>query len=203
MRFKNRQTLDKYWLQELEVKRISNRMDVFVKYCENKKVLHFGCTDFPIFNPENNLHLQLANYCSELHGFDIDIDGLTKMKSFHNSLYYSKFEEIEHESYDTVLVPETIEHVNNVQLFLEKIEGINAKHFIITAPNCFNRFFEHGYSSKTGNWIEGIHPDHNCWYSPYTLKNTIKKFTRLKVLELYLSNNDLMVICVCKKNDNE
>jgi hypothetical protein len=27
-------------------------------------------------------------------------------------------------------------------------------------------------------WVEIVHPDHNCWYSPYTLKNTVTKFLK-------------------------
>ena len=99
------------------------------------------------------------------------------------------------------MAPETIEHVDNVEIFLKKIEQIKAEYYIISGPNCFHNFFQNGFEKDSNVWIEGIHPDHNCWYSPYTLKNAIEKYTKLEVTETHLSNNDIMVICVCKKKN--
>ena len=43
---------------------------------ENKNIIHFGCTDWPVFNPKNNLHIQLSEYTNTIEGFDIDVEGL-------------------------------------------------------------------------------------------------------------------------------
>jgi hypothetical protein len=32
--------------------------------------------DYPIFNPENNLHITLSKFTSELHGLDLNVEGL-------------------------------------------------------------------------------------------------------------------------------
>jgi len=44
-----------------------------------------------------------------------------------------------------------------------------------------------------------VHPDHNCWFSSYTLKNCITKFTDWQVTESYLLNNQSMVGCLCER----
>lgn len=191
--------IDDFWVQTLEVKRNHDRLKIFDSYVVNKKVLHFGCTDYPIFNPNNNLHLKLSKICKKLHGFDIDIKGLELLRTYYNGKYFSSFDQIT-EKYDTVLIPETIEHVDNIKDFLENIYRIDSKYFIISGPNCFNSHFSHGFKKNSGKLFEEVvHPDHNCWFSPYTLKNTIKKYTNLKINDIYLSNHDLMVICICEK----
>lgn len=191
--------VDPFWIQKLEVFRTPQRLDLFKRFCDGRKVLHIGCTDHPIFDPKHNLHLQLSKFCSELHGLDVDKEGLSVLKRHFDAPYFSDFSQIENEVYDVVLVPETIEHVDNVEIFLKQINEIKADTFIISGPNCFHQFFKNGYEKNSNVWIEGIHPDHNCWYSPYTLKNSIEKYTKFGVNEVHLCNNDIMVVCICKK----
>jgi hypothetical protein len=33
------------------------------------------------------------------------------------------------------------------------------------------------YLADTETFVEVVHPDHNCWYTPYTLTNTLAKYT--------------------------
>lgn len=189
-----------FWLQKLKVFRTPDRIKVFEPFILHKKVLHIGCTDYPLFNPDNNLHLQISTICEELDGMDIDEMGIKELKKYYPGTYFSSFNKIKKE-YDTVLVPETIEHVDNIQLFLNQIESIKSKNYIITAPNCFHSFYNNGYKRNSYPvFQEAVHPDHNCWFSPYTLKNCIEKYTSLKVKELHLSNRELMIICICEKH---
>ena len=44
-------------------------------------------------------------------------------------------------------------------------------------------------------FVEIVHPDHNCWYSPYTLKNQIEKYSNLKVTKVVLMEDDKMICC--------
>lgn len=44
-------------------------------------------------------------------------------------------------------------------------------------------------------FVEVVHPDHNCWYSPFTLKNQIEKYSNLKVKNTFLLQDDTMVCC--------
>lgn len=189
--------IDPYWIQELKVKKTHDRMNVFFPYMQNKKVLHIGCSDYPIFNPKSNLHLKLKDICSELHGMDVDAKGIEVLSGYFPGKYFEDLVSVDND-YDTILVPETIEHVDNVAIFLNQISKLKANTFIISAPNCFNNYFKHGIIKE--KFVEFVHPDHNYWFSPYTLKNTIEKYSNLRVIDVYLSNNDLMVICVCSKS---
>lgn len=189
-----------YWVQRVEIKSVSNRIEYFKKICANKKVLHFGCTDWPVFNAKNNLHIELVKFTDILHGFDIDVKGIENLKNYVNQDYFSDFTAIPDFHYDVCLIPETIEHVDNVKLFLENVSSINADTFVITAPNCFSK--EHISRNVYGKdqFIELVHPDHNCWYSPYTLKNQIEKYSNLKVSDVILISKDTMVCCIARKS---
>jgi hypothetical protein len=190
--------IDSYWVQETEVIRTHDRMKVFKPLVEGKKVLHVGCTDYPIFNPKTNLHLKLKDLCSTLHGMDVDSEGIEVLKGYYPGKYFESLKKAD-SAYDTILVPETIEHVENIALFLKEINSISAQNYIITGPNCFHNYFKNGFK-KGDKFIEMVHPDHNCWFSPYTLKNAIEKYTNLKVDEIHLSNHDLMIVCICSKH---
>ena len=39
---------------------IGPRLPLFEKFLKDKKVLHVGCADWPIFKPDKNLHIELA-----------------------------------------------------------------------------------------------------------------------------------------------
>jgi len=188
-----------FWIQKVETQTIDNRFDFFKNLCKNKTVLHFGCTDWPIFKPENNLHIKLSEYTKTLHGFDIDEEGINNLKKYVSQNYFSSFSKIPNTKYDICLIPETIEHVDNVRTFLEQVSKINADYFIITAPNCFSK--EHLSRNFYGKdfFIEVVHPDHNCWYSPFTLKNQIEKYSSLKVVKTFLLEGDKMICCKAVK----
>ena len=149
---------DKYWHQVVNAQSINDRFEFFKSYCLNKKVLHFGCTDWPIFDANNNLHIKLSKFTSVLHGFDIDTEGIENLKNFVNEAYFNDFEQLSKIEYDVCLIPETIEHVDNVQIFLNNISKIKAGVFIITAPNCFSK--ENIRRNFYGNqkFIEVVHP---------------------------------------------
>lgn len=190
---------DNYWVQRVKTSTVQNRISYFEELCYNKKVIHFGCTDWPIFDPNNNLHIKLSKCAKVLHGFDIDKEGIENLKKYVDQDFFSDFSEISDYEYDVCLVPETIEHVDNVKMFLESLSTIKAKIFIITAPNCFSK--EHLSRNFYGDdyFIEVVHPDHNCWYSPYTLKNQIEKYSSLKVDNIKLLEEDKMICCEARK----
>lgn len=195
--------INNYWVQEVKIKRLKNRMEILTNLCENKKVIHFGCTDYPVFNPYNNLHLKLSKICSELHGIDIDKEGIEKLRGYFDSKYFYEISQLSGEKYDVCLVPETIEHVENISEFLGSVEKVNAEIFYISGPNCFHQDYLFRSHMKgvvnVDTFVEMVHPDHNCWFSPFTLKNVIQKYTNFKIKEIILSNHDKMVICICSR----
>lgn len=185
---------DNFWVQDVGFSKIEDRFSFFLNICDQKNVIHFGCTDWPIFEPSYNLHIKLSKVANKLHGFDIDIDGIENLKKYVNQPYFSKIEEVK-ESYDVCLIPETIEHVDNVAEFLKNISKVQASTFYITAPNCFAQTHMQRNHYLETSIKEVVHPDHNCWYSPYTLKNVIEKYSTLQVEEVFLLNKDTMVCC--------
>ena len=196
---RKQQEVDEYWLQNLRVNVEHDREKVFMPYLLQKNVLHIGCTDYPIFDPENNLHIHISKITKSLDGMDVDVDGLKKLKNYYNGNYFSSMLDCKEKKYDTILVPETIEHVENIGMFLKEIESLNAEHYIITGPNAFNEYVRNPYARSKDTFTEAIHPDHNCWFSPYTLKNVIEKYTNLRVDKIVLCNWELMVVCICSK----
>lgn len=196
---RNYKNFDDFWVQKIKVEDIDNRLDFFIEACTNKNVLHFGCTDWPIFRPEKNLHIQLSKVTKQLHGFDVDVEGIENLKKYVNQKYFTDYSDIENYQYDVCLIPETIEHVDNVKTFLENISKVNAKTFLITAPNCFTEVHINRNYRDKNHFVEVVHPDHNCWYSPYTLKNQIEKYSNLEVKKTYLFNKGMMICCEAVK----
>ena len=193
---------DKFWIQKVATSSVNDRVMFFEEIVNQKTVLHLGCNDWPIFNPKYNLHIALAKKAKSIHGFDIDLEGIEELKRYVNQPYYSTFNQLQNNKYDVRLVPETIEHVDNVRLFLEGLSTVDADFFYITAPNCFSKNHINRNFYGKNEFIEVNHPDHNCWYSPYTLKNQIEKYSNLKVEEVFLLNDDRMVCCkAIKKKD--
>lgn len=191
--------LDPFWIQKVKIRKIQDRLTFFLEICSDKRVIHFGCNDWPIFNPLTNLHIQLSKVAKIIHGFDIDKEGIKELKKYVDQLYFSDFSELDKTEYDICLVPETIEHVDNVQIFLKNLSEVNAKTFIITAPNCFSKHHINATAYDNDQFIEAVHPDHNCWYSPYTLKNQIEKYSSLIVKDVVLLSDDRMICCISEK----
>jgi hypothetical protein len=191
---------DEFWVQRMRVPSISgDRLNFFSQFVKGKKVLHVGCTDHPVFRPENNLHIKMAAMTDVLHGLDLDLEGIEVLKKYVDQPYFNSFADSQG-PYDVCIVPETIEHVDNVKDFLKEMATVDARQFIVTGPNAFCQLhMNHCVYSSEDNWIEGVHQDHNAWYSPYTLMNVIRKYSGLKVTGTYVVQHGTMVCCVCEK----
>lgn len=196
-------TVDSYWVQKIAYTNIDDRLDLFREECEAKDVLHFGCTDWPVFNSKNNLHIILSAITKSIDGFDIDKPGIEALRKHVDQAYYSDFENLSSKKYDLCLIPETIEHVDNVAAFLGNLSNVNASKFLITAPNCFSKTRQENYRVEKDTFVEVVHPDHNAWYSPYTLKNVIEKYSELEVTKVYLMQNKKMICCEAIKKVNK
>lgn len=171
-----------------------SRLEVLRGYCENKKVLHIGCVDYPVTQLADNLHVQLAPFCAILDGYDIHTEVYPILKPYiQNGRFLYSLEEAG--DYDVVIIPEVLEHIGDVPKFLDEMAKISTKKFLITVPDlfqCFNRHFE--YSGNNQVFLEAIHPDHNCWYSPYTITNTIKKYTPWQIASIHFFNRISLLV---------
>lgn len=170
----------------------SNRLDLLIPLVQGKRVLHVGFVDWPITNINNNLHLTLAPHCLRLDGIDINADKAEELR-VSNGNNFSNWTSVPND-YDIILVPEVIEHVGNVEDFLKLVTSRKGV-LVITAPDA--TLIQGHFEYINGELLEAVHPDHNCHYSPYTLKNTIEKYSDRKVTEMYWVQNQ-SVVAICK-----
>ncbi|MDQ2780695.1 MAG: mannosyltransferase [Pseudomonadota bacterium] len=187
-----------YFVQRVQVSRElegTPRIDAFARLCAGKRVLHMGCADWPITDPKSSLHLALEPHCVALDGFDVHAEALAGLAPHVSGRLLSQMDDVT-EPYDLILVPEVMEHVADVASFLSQIDAIDAPTVVITVPDayqCHSRHFDYVDGNET--FVEVVHPDHNCWYTPYTLTNVISKYTDWNIQGIWFFNGiSLMVI---------
>lgn len=177
-----------------------DRRLVLAALCQGKRVLHLGCADAPITDVNNSLHLFLQGFAARLDGHDLDAHALELLRPqvTKGELFSSLEEAIA--DYDVVLVPEVLEHVDNVRAFLSDVDRIKCREIVITVPDaysCMSRHFE--YTPTTRTFIEAVHPDHNCWYTPYTLQNVLRKYTAWTINAICFLG-DISIMAMCEKH---
>jgi hypothetical protein len=166
-------------------------------------VLHIGCADWPITDPKQSLHVELQPYCAQLDGLDINEEALSLLEGHVKGNLYCHFGDITNE-YDIILAPEVMEHTPDVRGFLRQLDCLKASLIIITVPDayqCFARHFD--YSEDSSTFTEIVHPDHNCWYTPYTLSNVIMKYTNWKILGIWFFNGISLMTILQKQLSSE
>lgn len=195
-----KKTADDFFIQKIQINTTSKntpRIEWLVPLVSNKKVLHVGFVDYPITRPKKTLHKRLAPVCQRIDGIDPNITPeIVSALSVPNGNIYLDWKDVP-DDYDIILVPEVIEHVDNVRDFLEILDDRKGQ-LIITAPCAYlwkDISFEWS-PERNYEFIERVHPDHNCWYSPYTLKNTIEKYSKTRKVEsLHWISTGLAAIC--------
>lgn len=180
-----------YFLQRVpvsaELARIP-RMDALAGLLAGQRVLHVGCADWPITDPATSLHVQLEEHCAQLDGLDPHAEALEMLRPHVKGTLFTDFSQVTG-SYDVVLVPEVMEHVADVAGFLAQIEAVDAPMVLISVPDAFQCRARHfDYVAETGTFLEGVHPDHNAWYTPYTFANTLRKYSSLELQRMWFFN---------------
>ncbi len=165
---------DDFFTQKLAVGNIDLHSWSFCKdLCRDKKVLHIGCSDWPIFNPKGNMHIFLSEFCKELHG--VDPNGIEELiKHYPEGKYFKNLTEpmLRQTEYDVVLVPNIIEHLVNPGKIVDELFSLNFKKMFVLVPN-YKVYEQATYAN--GIFTEKIHRDHFFWFSPYTLYNLFSK----------------------------
>jgi len=136
---------------------------------------------------------QNYSHLYKFDGYDTSDESIGKMKEisiFSGCDLYSPLSPIPaNRKYDVILIPETIEHVDNAKEFLRNLIPLvkNIKSMIlITTPNAFSAANIYNNKLIDGKFRELTHPDHNCYYSAYTLPNTIRKsFSSTHVVKFF------------------
>jgi hypothetical protein len=171
----------------------TSRLDFLTPLVTDLKVLHVGFVDYPITKPKKNLHLRIASVCKRIDGIDPNAtDEIKSLLSVPNGNIYDSWNDVPND-YDVIIVPEVIEHVDNVALFLEQLDQVKGK-LIITAPCAYK--LSGNFREEHESYIEIVHPDHNCWYTPYTLKNVINKYSKTRqVTSMHWAVGSIVAVC--------
>ena len=179
----------------------SNRKKFTVDFCRGKRVLHIGCVDAGIMNTRIKgnglLHYQINKVATKLIGADIEENGLKYLAGEGFEVYNLNIEtdltllKKLTQQVDIIVMPEVIEHLNNVGKALENIKSCEFKgDILISTPNAFS-FRAYKMLAKC---IEMVHPDHNYYFSPVTLKTLFKKhgFNMQRLIMYYWKTDDLI-----------
>jgi len=106
------------------------RDDWIIEFCRGKRILHLGCTDYPVTQSKIDkgylLHDKLDKITEYLFGIDNDKEGIEQLsKLFPNSkLIVQNAEkldeclEINQEHFDVIVAADVIEHISNIGNFL-------------------------------------------------------------------------------------
>jgi hypothetical protein len=157
---------------QIELSDVEDRRLWLADLCSGRSVLHVGCCDVPVFDPNTNLHVFLANHTDRLDGLDISEEGIEVVRRHVDGEYFTDPAAVTRQ-YDLVLVPEVLEHTPNPGDFLAGIFSVRARKYLFTVPHI--QWYER--TRRDGRLFhESVHGDHKAWYSPYTLLNTLRPF---------------------------
>lgn len=203
-----RSTANSFYLQRMTVTDVPSRLHYLRAVCADRRVLHVGCTDFPVFDAACNLHIQIHDVCRSIDGLDTDIAGMQTLAGHVKGDYFTTAADAK-SAYDVVLIPETIEHVDNIQIFLNEMDGIDFQNIVITAPclmgwnACFNYHDYRGTRAdllvESDDYLEEVHPDHKAWFTPYTLANCVEQFTPWRIESIMFLEGKRMAAVSCAK----
>ena len=194
-----KKSITDYWTHAIACN--STDMDKFdlIKSLATGKVLHVGCTDYPL-DSVGSLHRKMIDVGIDVDGFDVDSDGISKLREIlPGHAFYDDVSQITR-SYDLLVIPEVIEHVTSHEKFFEGLNRIEFERFVLSVPNALYRQLSYQHDPQTGTFYEVIHPDHKCWYSPYTICFLIEETAKWKVEDVYLMHNHSQVVLVGKKS---
>jgi hypothetical protein len=66
-------------------------------------------------------------------------------------------------------------------------------------PDAFQcRALHFDYVPETETFLEGVHPDHNVWYTPYTFANTLRKYSGLELQRMWFFNRISLLALLSK-----
>ncbi|MBT0667900.1 mannosyltransferase [Novosphingobium profundi] len=177
------------------------RLEVFASLLKGQRVLHVGCADWPITDPATSLHVRLEPHCAKLDGLDPHGEALDQLRPYVKGELFTDFGEVEGR-YDVVLAPEVMEHVPDVAGFLAQLESVDAAMYLISVPDAFQCRARHfDYQAETGMFLEGVHPDHNVWYTPYTFANTLRKYSGLDLQRLWFFNGISLLALLSRREE--
>ncbi len=173
---------------------VPNRDKFILKKCNNKKVLHIGCTDWPYtkhrLDTDNLLYAKIDAVCSEQLGLDLDEDGAQLLNEMDFSKSHIEIKDMNTMSDldfapEVIVFGETLEHLLNAGVAFDNLKQAMSEdtELIISVPNAYYvRNFVYGLLGR-----EYQHPDHSLAFTYKTLKQLTGK-VGLTVSESYFSH---------------
>jgi len=162
------------------------RLDEILRLCEGKSVLHLGYVQHShlydkLINEGAWVHSNIAKVAKEVVGIDYLADDVKIIKEKYN--YEGYFGDANHlenvplnRTFDVILCGELIEHITNPGLMLDGLKRFMhpGSVLIVTTPNKWASYYIKQAKSSISeeSWIN---PEHSCWYSHFTLKNTLSR----------------------------
>lgn len=159
------------------------------------KVLHIGCTDWPLtadrVKDGKLLHSQLCEVTERCVGVDLDAAGIQRLgelmpgQEFHtlNAEQLESAPMLSAVQWDYIVAGDVVEHMNNPGLFFQSAYKLLSDKgtLIVTVPSAFSakRFF---WLLFTGS--EQVHPDHTAYFSEATLAR-IGERNGFRISEMY------------------
>jgi len=178
--------------------RIVEREPEVLWLCRGKKILHVGCADYPytLQRGEALLHKRLSSITDQLWGIDLCAEGCSLLKKMGfgkiiegDIVEFAK--DFKKEKFDIILAGEVIEHTANASDFLKGIAKSMSKstELILTTintPSLMSFFFSVANKEK-------VHPDHNYYFSYYTMKHFIEKCGFIPLEIYYYKVNNTII----------
>jgi hypothetical protein len=195
---------DPYFVQKVKVSSqfaTMPRGQFLTRFLAGKSVLHVGYADWPITDVHANLHVVLDGVCARLDGVDPHDEAAAAIRPHVRGELYRSLDEVTG-SYDIVLIPEVVEHVGNIEEFLADVDRVDFETALVTVPDaysCMQRHFDLVRRGEEETFFEVVHPDHNCWFTPYTFRNLLTKYTTWSVTDTVWFFNGISLMLFANK----
>lgn len=165
---------------------LKTRDEQILDLAAGKRVLHVGFADHEGLSDAKEaagswLHAKLQSVTSELWGLDTNKQQIASYseKGFSNLFSWEDLDTSK--EFDIVLVPDVIEHVENVGQFLQSLHGLRSSEFVFTTPNAYS------FEMRKRFRAEIVNSDHVSIFSPYTLNLALRR-AGFEVSSLLLSD---------------
>ncbi len=160
-----------------------DRTAFILERCAGRRVLHLGCTDWPLteerFAEGTLLHQRLTTSAASVVGLDADAEGVAYFNQHGlapcvcGNVETASLEPLGGTPFDVIVAGEIIEHLENPGLFLRACKPLLAPGgiLLITTINAYCLFRSLRYLLGR----ELVHEDHNYYYSPRVLEKLVSR----------------------------
>ena len=165
-----------------------NRDAALIDLARGERVIHVGCTDWPLTNRKLDdgtlLHEALLKAAADVRGVDVDEPGIEKLRSRLGGSYTvgdlctdaTRAELVRYRP-TVILASDVIEHIANPGNFIEGLGSIlrdvgRGCRLILSTPN--------GLALRSSIYaafrVEVVHPDHRAVYTPSTITRLLQDY---------------------------